>query len=82
MQAIPAHIALGSPRRDMISMALETISVSLKYHLPLEEQRSKVELNRARKEDITGENETDEALDRLDQILKEVRENAAKQETE
>ena len=39
MQAIPAHIALGSPRRDMINMALETISVSLKYHLPLEEQR-------------------------------------------
>ena len=35
IQAIPAHIALGSPRRDMISIALETISVSLKYHLPL-----------------------------------------------
>lgn len=48
----------------------------------LEEQRSKVELNKARKEDITGENENDEALDRLDQILKEVRDNAVKQETE
>ena len=31
---------------------------------------------------ITGENENDEALDRLDQILKEVRDNAVKQETE
>lgn len=35
-----------------------------------------------RKEAITGENENDEALDRLDQILKEVRDNAIKQETE
>ena len=40
MQAIPAHVALGSPKRDMISIALETISVSLKYHLPLAECRS------------------------------------------
>ncbi len=40
MQAIPAHIALGSPRSDMISMALETISVSRRYHLPLAECRS------------------------------------------
>ena len=29
-----------------------------------------------------GENETEEALDKLDQILKEVRDNAVKQETE
>lgn len=48
----------------------------------LEEQKSKIELNKARKEAITGENETDEALDRLDQILKEVRDNAVKQEAE
>lgn len=48
----------------------------------LEEQKSKIELNRARKGSITGENETDEALDRLDQILKEVRDSAVKQETE
>ena len=48
----------------------------------LEEQKSKIELNKARKGSITGENETDEALDRLDQILKEVRDNAIKQETE
>ena len=31
---------------------------------------------------MTGENETDEALDKLDQILKGVYENAVKQETE
>lgn len=40
------------------------------------------ELKRARKQAVTGENETDEALDKLDQILKEVRDNAIKQETE
>ena len=40
------------------------------------------ELKQARKQAVTGENETDEALDKLDQILKEVRDNAAKQETE
>ena len=61
---------------------MKTVGQTEKSEADLEEQRSKVELNRARKEDITGENETDEALDRLDQILKEVRENAAKQETE
>ena len=48
----------------------------------LEEQRSKVELNRARKQSITGENEADEALDKLDAILKEVRDNAIKQQAE
>ena len=61
---------------------MKTVGQTEKSEADLEEQRSKLELNRARKEDITGENETDEALDRLDQILKEVRENAAKQETE
>lgn len=61
---------------------MKTVGQTEKSEADLEEQRSKVELNRARKEDITGENETDEALDRLDQILKEVRENATKQETE
>ena len=40
------------------------------------------ELKKARKQAVTGENETDEALDKLDQILKEVRDNAIKQETE
>lgn len=48
----------------------------------LEEQRAKVELNRARKQSITGENEADEALNKLDEILKEVRDNAIKQQAE
>lgn len=61
---------------------MKTVGQTEKSEADLEEQKSKVELNRARKEDITGENETDEALDRLDQILKEVRDNAIKQETE
>lgn len=61
---------------------MKTVGQTDKSEADLEEQRSKVELNKARKEDITGENENDEALDRLDQILKEVRDNAVKQETE
>lgn len=40
------------------------------------------ELKQARKQAVTGENETDEALDKLDTILKEVRDNAIKQQTE
>ena len=44
----------------------------------LENKRAETELIKARKEAITGENETDEALERLDQILKEVRDNAIK----
>ena len=33
IHAIPAHIALGSPSSETISIALETISVSFRYHL-------------------------------------------------
>lgn len=40
------------------------------------------ELKQARKQAVTGENETDEALDKLDNILKELYENAVKQEAE
>ncbi len=40
------------------------------------------ELKKARKQAVTGENETDEALDKLDNILREMRENAVKQQTE
>lgn len=50
-----------------------------------EEIRNKdadTELKQARKQAVTGESETDEALNRLDAILKEVRDNAFKQETE
>ena len=48
----------------------------------LENKKAETELINARKESITGENENNDALDRLDQILKEVRDNAIKQETE
>lgn len=44
----------------------------------LENKKADTELIKARKEAITGENENDEALDRLDQILKEVQDNAVK----
>lgn len=48
----------------------------------LEEQRADIELKKARKQVVTGENETDEALNKLDAILKEVHNNAVKQQTE
>lgn len=48
----------------------------------LENKKAETELIKARKESITGENENNDALDRLDQILKEVRDNVIKQETE
>ena len=48
----------------------------------LENKKAETELIKARKESITGENENNDALDRLDQILKEVRDNEIKQETE
>lgn len=40
------------------------------------------ELKQARKQAVTGENETEETLEKLDNILKEMRDNAVKQETE
>lgn len=40
------------------------------------------ELKKARKQAVTGENETDEALNKLDSILKEIHDNAAKQQAE
>lgn len=52
---------------------------------PEENRRNRdadTELKKARKQAVTGENETDEALDKLDNILKEMRENAVKQQAE
>ncbi len=40
------------------------------------------DLKQARKQAVTGENETEEALEKLDEILKGVYENAVKQEAE
>ncbi len=52
---------------------------------PDEEMRNlqaDTELKQARKQSTTGENESEEALHKLDEILKGVYENAVKQETE
>ena len=52
---------------------------------PDENRRNKdadTDLKQARKKAVTGENENHEAIDRLDSILEELRNNAIKQETE
>lgn len=61
---------------------MQVVGQTSKSDADLEEQKSKVELNRAKKDNLTGESETDEALGKLDEILKGVYENAVKQETE
>lgn len=61
---------------------MQVIGQTSKSDADLEEQKSKVELNRAKKDNLTGESETDEALEKLDEILKGVYENAVKQEAE
>lgn len=59
-----------------------TIGQTDKSDAELLNQQADTELKQARKQAVTGENETDDALQRLDEILREVRENAFKQETE
>ncbi|WP_230397990.1 KGG domain-containing protein [Novisyntrophococcus fermenticellae] len=48
----------------------------------LRNREADTELKQARKQAVTGENETDEALGKLDDLLKGVYDNAIKQETE
>lgn len=48
----------------------------------IKNREADTELKKARKQAVTGENETDEAIQKLDEILKGVYENAVKQETE
>ncbi len=48
----------------------------------IKNREADTELKKARKQAVTGENETEEALEKLDNILKEMRDNAVKQETE
>lgn len=48
----------------------------------IKNREADTELKQARKQAVTGENETEEALDKLDEILKEMHDNAVKQETE
>lgn len=44
--------------------------------------KADTELKKARRQAVTGEHENNDALERLDEILKEMRDNAVKQETE
>lgn len=52
---------------------------SAKAEEDLDSIKADIELKRARKEEITGENESQDAVDKLDEILKGIKENAAKQ---
>ena len=61
---------------------MDTVGQTDKSETDLQEQQSKTELNQAKKQNLTGENESNEALQKLDEILKGVYENAAKQEAE
>lgn len=61
---------------------MKTVGQTAKSDEDLENQRADTELKQARKQSVTGENETDEALQKLDAILKGVYDNAVKQETE
>ncbi|MEG2608794.1 MAG: hypothetical protein RR964_09000 [Lachnospiraceae bacterium] len=60
----------------------ETVGQTDKSDADLMEQQADIELKQAKKQAVTGENETDEALEKLDEILKGVRSYAAKQEAE
>lgn len=55
---------------------------SSKTEADITNRKADTELKQARKQAVTGENETDEALQKLDEILKGVYDNAVKQETE
>lgn len=59
-----------------------TIGQTDKSENDLKNQQADTELKQARKQAVTGENESDEALQKLDEILKGVYENAVKQEAE
>lgn len=70
-------------RMKALQWLSENMSMGTERQLmKFEQQRAQIDLLRARKQDITGENESKEAVEKLDQILKELRENAVKQETE
>lgn len=61
---------------------MKVVGQTDKSDMDLENQKADTELKQARKQAVTGENETEEALDKLDSILEELRNNAVKQETE
>lgn len=61
---------------------MKTVGQTDKSDMDLENQQADTELKQARKQAVTGENENEEALEKLDEILKGLYENAAKQEAE
>lgn len=61
---------------------MDTVGQTDKSETDLQEQQSKTELNQAKKQNLTGENESNEALQKLDEILKGVYKNAVEHEAE
>lgn len=57
---------------------MKVVGQTDKSDMDLENQKADTELKQARKQAVTGESETDEAIDRLDSILEELRNNAVK----
>lgn len=78
--AIIEKAALGDVKA--YNAIMKTVGQTEKSDADLENQRADTELKQARKQAVTGENENHDAIDRLDSILKELRDNAIKQETE
>lgn len=78
--AMIERAALGDVKAYNAIMA--TVGQTDKSEADLRNLNADTELKLARKQAVTGENETDEALEKLDQILKGVYENAVKQEAE
>lgn len=78
--AMIERAAAGDVKAYMAIM--KAVGQTDKSDLELENQQADTELKQARKQAVTGENENTEAIDKLDEILKGLYNNAAKQETE
>ncbi len=78
--AIIQQAALGDVRA--YNAIMKTVGQTYKSDDDLENQRADTELKQARKRAVTGEDENQDAIDKLDSILKELRDNAVKQQTE
>lgn len=78
--AIIQRAALGDVKA--YNAIMKTVGQTAKSDDDIENQKADTELKQARKKAVTGENENHDAIDRLDSILEELRNNAIKQETE
>nr|DAO79483.1 MAG TPA: hypothetical protein [Caudoviricetes sp.] len=78
--AIIRQAALGDVKA--YNAIMKTVGQTAKSDDDIENQKADTELKQARKKAVTGEDENHDAIDRLDSILKELRDNAIKQETE